>query len=504
MTTSDDSCGGTPHGTVVPSGHEGMDGYPISMKSYGVSLAASRQTLEFKPEQHMPLPVDDLAFGPLVHHQIGLSRDVVFHALSFHTLDAYLDHSVRLAEALNEPYPIPRSVLYWGCTPLELQRKAFGRHVGFAISLEHERLDELLEGLKKAYLRGDEVMQGINAKDAFGTAYGRFSSPRSPEDRLVTLITPKGETRPLGLLSLLMGKKLQELILGAFEKDLVSVIQAVVLGQPDDALFVESLVECAPLEAANRHMETMSITKARAYRKDMDFSPLPERQEIHKRFESLVKSEYPFENGQALALYEYAHPNAEAWHSVMDECFLQSGRLVKPAVKPAAQSPVASAFLNNPTLKGLFTGALKNPIIQSHWALATTQAAKPDLADVTGNIMAVFTELKDTACPVQQVATACLWVAETEAYAAIMASPTDELIDRIATYTTADECSRSPNLLAVLRGQPIHKIKAWADVHDPEDKVVSLLYQMTEDTQYLQMVKSLVIRGELFGQDLGL
>lgn len=488
------------HGIAVPNGHEGMDGYPISMKSYGVSLDASMQGLEFEPEQHMPLPVEDLAFGPLAHHQIGLSREVVFHALSFPTLDAYLERSLAIAQEHSQPYPKVLSVIYWACSPLELQRRAFGRHVGLAISLEHERLDELLDGLKRAYRRGDEVMQGIHAKDAFGTAYGRFSRPRSPEDRLVTLINPKGETRSLGLLSLLMGKKLQELILGAFEKELVSVIQAVVLGQPDDAVFAESLSECAPLEAANRHMEAMGITQVRAFRKDMGFNPLPERQEIHMRFESLLKSESSFEQGQALALYEYAHGNTEAWHSVMDECFLQSGGLVKPTVQPV----VVPAFHNHPILNGLFAGALNNPIIKSQFALATAKAAKPNLADVTGNIMAVFTELKDTACPVQQVATACLWVAETETYAAIMASPTDELLERIATYTSADECSRSPNLLAVLLCQPIHKIRAWAEDHDPEDKVVSILYEMTRDRKYLEMVKSLVVTGKLFSQDLGL
>jgi hypothetical protein len=488
----------------IPHGHEGPEGYPVSKDNYLISVDDSLNRLAFYPEQHMPLPVDDLSYGPLAHKQIGLSREVVLHALSFQTLDLYIDHSIRLAEALSEPYPVPRSVLYWACTPLQIHIKAFGRHVGLAISQEHKRLDELLEGLKQAFLRGDGVMQGIDSENAFWPAYTRLRDSVLDADCVVSLVTPSGEARSLGFLSKLMGKHLQELIIGAFQKEQVSVIQAVVLGQPDDAVFAESLSECAPLEAANRHMETMGITQARDYRKDMGFSPLPERQEIHKRFESLLRSEHPFEQGQALALYEYAHPNPEALHSAMNDCFLQWGGLVKPAVKPDAHSAAAAAFLNNPILKSLFTRALKNPIIQSQWAFAETKAGKPNFADVTGNIMAVFAELKGTACPVQQLATACLWASEADTYAAIMASPTDELLDRIATYTSADECSRSPNLLAVLRSQPIQKIRAWADAHDHEDKVVSLLYQMTEDTQYLQMVKSLVVRGELFGQDLGL
>jgi hypothetical protein len=113
-------------------------------------------------------------------------------------------------------------------------------------------------------------------------------------------------------------------------------------------------------------------------------------------------------------------------------------------------------------------------------------------------------ELEDTVCPVKQMATACLCERGTESHAAIMETPEDGLLEWIAKLYTPEQCSTSPNLLAVLFCQPKHKIRAWAEEHDPEDKVLSFLYKVTNDTQYLQMVKSLVVRGELFGQDLGL
>jgi hypothetical protein len=485
----------------IPHGHEGMDGYPVSKDNYIISVDDSLNGLAFHPEQHMPLPVDDLAYGPLALTQIDLSRKVVLHALSFPSLDAYIDHSISLAVALSEPYPVPRSVLYWGCTPLQLHTKAFGRHVGFAISQEHERLDELLEGMKQAFLRGDVMMQAINSEQAFGTAFYRLHSTKSESEQVVSLTSPSGKVRSLGFFTKLMGKHLQELILGAFKNYQTPVIQAVVLGQEDDAVFAEYLRASPPVLAANQHVEAMGLQDARAYRSAIGLSPFPERQEIHKRFESLLKSEHPFEKGQVLDLYEYAHGNAQAWQSAVQDCFQQSAEWVKNA---ALQRDVVNSPAYQSALRAL--ASCSKQFITSGQASAKklTRESGLELVDVTRNILVVFMELEDTVCPVKQMATACLCERGTESHAAIMETPEDGLLEWIAKLYTPEQCSTSPNLLAVLFCQPKHKIRAWAEEHDPEDKVLSFLYKVTNDTQYLQMVKSLVVRGELFGQDLGL
>jgi hypothetical protein len=499
MVTREDEKGKFHHEIRVPHGHDDMDGYPVSKDNYFVTLVASLNGLEFNPDQHMPLPVEDVSSGPLKQHQIELSRNVVFQALSFPSLDAYIERSLGLAQQQSEAYDPTRLSIYKACSSMELQRKAFGRHVGIAISLEHQRLDELLEGLKQAYLRGDAVMQGINAEQAFGTAYGQLRNSRSTEDCPVALIRPNGEPRSLGYLSMLMGNKLQELLLDAFHKGLVPVMQAVAFGQDDDAVFAEFLLRSQPMAAANDYMENLGIAEVRAFRSAMGFSPVPGRFEIKKRFDSLLRSKYPFKDGEALALYEYAGTNSEVWNSVLEHHFLQSCMLVRKSDKPAEESDQPPAVLPG----------LNNPLLSNTFISSSVTAAKKDetglpMGTVVDNIMAVFTELNGTGCPVQQLATACLWEPDTDAYPAIMATPTEALLERIADYNSEEHCLKFPNLLAVLLCQPIQKIKAWADVHDHEDKVVSLLYKLTDDTRYLEIVKSLVRRGELFGQDLGL
>ena len=430
------------------------DGYPISTDNYFISMVASLKGLTFDPKRHMPLPVGEISLGPLFHHEIDQSRRVVLHALNSHqTLDAYLERSRALAEMETEPYQQSDLFMYRGLTPIELQRKAFGRHVGLAISAENDQLDEILGGLRAAYIRGDEVMQQIDSAAMFQPAFCRLRRSVSHEDRPFQILNARGEVRSLGLLSLLMGKSLQFLTADAFVQENASVVQAIVLGQPDNSLFQKQLELSGVWPEVNRDLAKMDVQQVQCFRAAMGIPRIPERAEVLHRFRDMICSV-----GGFTALYEYAGSDAESFSSVILEVFRELGG-----------------------------------------------SDNQERYRIIKQIVRGWDEMKSMPISLANLALASRFVPGSQGFDAVMHAPKDRLVECIEGASfTASECCSDEILLAVLLTQPVDMVRAWADDHDVDDRVVSALYELSKDVRYLEMVKSLEARGKLFVGDLGL
>lgn len=430
------------------------DGYPISTDNYFISMVASLKGLTFDPERHMPLPVGEVSLGPLFHHEIAQSRTVVLHALNcYPTLDAYLERSRALAELEKEPYQQGDLFMYRGCTPIELQRKAFGRHVGLAISAEDDQIDEILDGLRAAYIRGDEVMQQIESAEIFRTAFCRLRRSVSHEERPFQILNASGEVRSLGLLSLLMGKSLQFLTADAFVQANSSVVKAIVLGQPDDSLFQRQLDSSGVWPEVNRDLARMDVHQVQRFRAAMGIPSMPERAEVLHRFRDLICSV-----GGFIALYKYVGSDLGSFASVILEVFRE------------------------------FQGS-----------------DNQDRYRIIKQIVRGCDELKSTPISLANLALASRFVPGSQGFEVVMYAPKDRLVECIEDASfTASECCSDDILMGVLLTQPVDMVRAWADEHDAEDQVVSALYELSNDVRYLEMVKSLEARGKLFIGDLGL
>lgn len=430
------------------------DGYPISTDNYFISMVASLKGLTFDPKRHMPLPVGEVSLGPLFHHEIAQSREVVLHALNcYPTLDAYLEHSRSLAELEKEPYQQGEMFMYRRCTPIELQRMAFGRHVGLAISAEDDQLDEMLDGLRAAYIRGDEVMQQIGSAEIFRTAFCRLRRSVSHEDRPIQILNASGEVRSLGLLSLLMGKSLQFLTADAFVQANSSVVQAIVLGQPDDSLFQKQLESSGVRSEVNQDLAKIDVLQIQCFRAAMGIPSMPERAEALHRFRNMICCV-----GEFTALYEYAGSDLGSFTSVIFEVFSE--------------------------LRG---------------------SDNLDRARIIKQIVRGCDELKNTPISLANLALASRFVPGSQGFNVVMHTPKDRLIECIeGASITASDCCSDDVLMGVLLTQPVDRVRAWADEHDVEDQVVSALYELSSDARYLEMVKSVEARGKLFVGDLGL
>lgn len=430
------------------------DGYPISTGNYIISMVASLKGLTFDPECHMPLPVGEVSLGPLFHHEIAQSRKVVLHALNcYPNLDAYLERSRALAELEKEPYQEGDLFMYRHCSSIELQRKAFGRHVGLAISAEDDQLDEILNGLRAAYIRGDEVMQQIGSAEMFLTAFFRLQGSVSHEDRPLQILNASGEVRSLGLLSLLMGKSLKFLTADAFLQANASVVQAIVLGQSDDSLFQKQLESSGIRSGINRDLANIYVKQVQCFRAAMSIPRMPERAEVLHRFRDTICSV-----GEFTALYDYAGSDLVFFTSVILEVF--------------------SEFRGSDNLN-------RHRIIKQ--------------------IVRGCAELKSTPISLANLALASRFVPGSQGFEVVMHAPKDRLVECIEDASfTASECCSDDILMGVLLTQPVDMVRAWADEHDAEDQVVSALYQLSNDVRYLEMVKSLEARGKLFVGDLGL
>jgi len=430
------------------------EGYPISTGNYFISMVASLKGLTFDPTRHMPLPVGEISLGPLFHHEIAQSREVVLHALCcYPTLDAYLERSQALAELEKEPYQQGDLFMYRGCTPIELQRKAFGRHVGLAISAEDDQLDEILDGLRTAYIRGDEVMQKIESAEMFGTAFCRLRRSVSHEDRPFQIFNASGEVRSLGLLGILIGKSLQFLTADAFVQAKAPVVQAIVLGQPDDSLFQKQLESSGVWPEVNRDLANMDVQQVQCFRAAMGIPSIPERAEVLHRFRDMI-----YLIGGFTALYEYAGSDAESFTSVILEVFCE--------------------------LRG---------------------SDNLDRSRIIKQIVRGCDEMKSTPISLANLALASRFVPGSQGFDAVIHAPKDRLVECIEGASfTASECCSDDILLAVLLTQPVDLVRAWADDHDVDDRVVSALYELSNDVRYLEMVKSPEARGKLFVGDLGL
>lgn len=447
-----------------------------STEGYAITLEESAKALVYDPESFMPAAIEDLAFAP--GHallQVAQAVEVVKHALSFPTIDEYLERSLSIMEKESGFYD---SRLFIDFDLTTRHQYMFQRHLGLALALEHEALDDILDGIECAMVRGDvalkltETVQGDGEKIyLLGKFLGVFIAAQSPrqwtrlnlEVNLIGLYRPDGSVRSLPLMGLLFEAQLNALLKKEIAGGSPKLIRAIHDLKSEHSYYPDYVVPKIKniLSLMAAHMEIPAI---QALRKEAGVAPVPDPVEIEIRLERYFQSLTCGDATQEeLRLYVLSgrHDLEDILHRVLQ-----------------------FNIMNELT----FDNDLEKAVCVMNFAKAMRIVMLRDdrqLFKITQRALASFFEKG------------------SPEYLEMLRTADDKILDTVAERFTPVQCVGHPALLAVCGARPVNEFEDWCQSFDELGLVAEALYKITDDQAYRHTVSNLNTRARMFAVDLG-
>ena len=445
-----------------------------STEGYAITLEDSAKALVYDPESFMPAAIEDLALAPgHAKFQFAQAIEVVRHALTFPTIDAYIDRSLSIMEKEGASY---ETSLFSKFEPGLRHIYMFQRHLGLALALEHEWIDDILNGLDLAFLRGDSALELsehvlADSRTSFQIDYlaWMFQSASSQWDRLklnssmVGMYRPDGSMRSLPLMGLLFWPHLSGMLeneIAAGNPVVVRAIYDLSSGGSHYQEWAIQTIKCF-LSLKFVYMQLQDVKSVRS-RAGVDLAP--DAFEIRARLERYLQL---FVRGEESAadLIGYILSGNHDVHEILHEV-LQFNHM--KLWQPQIETQIATATLD-------FARGLR-PIL-----------------------------LQEESAPLKlgQVALGCFFDKGGEEYQELLRTADDKLLDALAQRFTPAQCVASPALLALCGSRPFAEYEDWCQGFDELGLVAEALYKITDDQAYRLTVNNLNTRARMFYGDLG-
>lgn len=446
-----------------------------STEGYAITLEESAKALVYDPESFMPAAVDDLALAP--GHallQVAQAVEVVKHALSFPTIDAYLERSLAIME---EKSGFLDSRLFIGNDPITRHQYMFHRHLGLAIVLEHEELDEILDGIERAMLRGDDALKLTETVRGDGEKFyhldkflGQFLTARNLWERpqleanLIGIYRPDGSVRSLKLMGLLFEPQLNAMIkleIAAGSAKLVRAIHDLknVNGYFPDYV-APKIKNILSLLAAN-----MEIPAIKALRQQAGVNPVPDR------LETVIRLERYFQ-------------------------FLTCGEVTQEEL-------TLYVISGNHDLEDILYGVLQFSIMDELTFANDLQRAE-SVRDFAKAMRTVMLRDERQLLRITQRALASFFEKGSPEYLEMIRTDDSKILEAVAQRFTPEQCADHPALLAVCGSRPVKEYEDWCQGFDERGLVAEALYKITDDQAYKMTVHNLNTRARMFTGELGI
>lgn len=445
-----------------------------STEGYAITLEESAKALVYDPESFMPAAIDDLALAPgHAKFQFAQAIDVVRHALTFPTIDAYIERSLSIMEKEGASYETP---MFSKFEPRLRHIYMFQRHLGLALALEHQWIDGILSGLECALTRGDQALEfNVHTLQDSTVLYQidyldwMFQSASSQWDRMklnssmVGIYRPDGSIRSLTLMSLLFWPHLSSLL----EKEIAARNHVVVREIYDLSLGGGHCQEWA-VHKIKRFLSLkfvfMQLPDIKSLRSKAGVDPAPDDFEIRVRLERYLQLFVRGEESPA-DLIGYIMSGNQGVHEILHEVMQFS--------------------------------------LMKLWPNRTTAQIATDALDFAQKLRLIM--MLDESAPLKlgQVALGCFFDKGGEEYQELLRTADEKLLDALAQRFTPAQCVASPALLALCGSRPFAEYEDWCQGFDELGLVAEALYRITEDQAYMLTVNNLNTRARMFAGDLG-
>lgn len=445
-----------------------------STEGYAITLEQSAIRLAYDPEAFMPAAAEELALAPghaLI--QVAQAVEVVKHALSFPTIDDYLERSLSLMGQQSTSYG---SGLYSSYEPKLRHQYMFIRHLGLATSIEHDDIDFIFDELERAMVRGDDALRLTESvlddgsrirqlnkyTDMFITSVNHWLF-RKDEAKTTRIFRSDGSVRSLRLMSVLFWVLLNVRLESEILKKNCNLVRAVHKLDHGPRHCFGSNID-GILATLSTTYAKMEISEVHALKSDAGVQLSPDRFEVEIRLRRYIES---------LDLGEADHDQL-----------------------------VSYVLSGNYSLEGILHDILQFKGMD----YLTFENAQQRRASVIQFAKALHTVmLRDTSNKLllEQRGFASVFEKGSPEYYVMLEIEGSKMLAEVAQRFTPDQCIDSPALLAVCGSRPVSEFEVWGDGFDELGLVAEALYRMTGDTAYMLMVKNLTTRGRMFAGDLG-
>lgn len=446
-----------------------------STEGYAITLEESAKALAYDPESFMPAAVDDLALAP--GHallQVGQAVEVVKHALTFPSIDDYLERSLALMEQQSKSYG---AGLYSSYEPQQRHRYMFIRHLGLALAIEHEELDDILDGIECAMVRGDGALKLTEFVlvdghktycldkflDIFITAVNYWHRCKL-EVRTIGIYRSNGSVRSLKLMELLFPAFLHLMLEREIGSRSPKLIRAIHDLKHEHSYFPDCIVPNIKniLSLKYAHMELPEIEFLRL---EAGVELPPGYLEVEIRLERYLQ-------------------------------FLEGGSESHDQLTHYVLSA-------NYDLNGILHSVLQFKGMD-HLTFENEQQRRASVIEFAKAMRTVMLRDASDELLIAQRGLASVFEQGSPEYQEMLQIEDSRLLEVVAKRFTPAQCVDNPALLAVCGARPVKEYEDWCQGFDEHGLVAEALYKMTDDQAYMLTVNNLNTRARMFTGDLGI